>query len=280
MSYAYFTDRLQIKAAGVPVAADVTLEQLQEHIDQAELNILVPNLGQATLDQVQQLVATDDALLKRVRAVLAAYAVASYSPISQRSTTSTGTTALPGQKDNANTDKLNAQHVANQKAFAADCLELLIAHIEQRPLTFVTWHASQYCTLFPNRRYFDGLYQLRNFTAAAFTHREFLAAQPALMALTARRILPTIGPTLHLRLLAELDLPQHQPVLDLLRTALAAYLVQADSGMLQAADCALVELRILLQASLADYPEFMDSPSFVPSDITPTTTAHAFVGMY
>lgn len=275
MQYQYFKTIADLKLAGVRVTADVQLAELQPYFFRAEQNSLLPIIGPATLDQLH----TDEPadLLELVRPVLAGYAVKAFASVTQRTNTPNGTAPVAGTKENANTDKLITQHLAALDASATEALEPVLRYLEQHPDEFSAWHRSPYATVYP-RRYFQNLEQLQQYANAPASRPAFRKAQGALLALTAQRILPAIGAELNARLVAELDAPEHEQVLSYIRTALAIYLAPGDHEQLHAADCALVELRQLLQRSLDDYPEYLSSPSYIPTDLAPLTTANAYCG--
>jgi hypothetical protein len=277
MSYSYFSDRDELKAAGVPTAADVTVELLAGHLFRAEQAQLLAAIGPDTLAQLH---ADEPAeLLALVRPAVGHYAVASYTALTQRTATATGSQPLPGTKENTNTEKLNAQHLAAMDAAGAEAIDLVLAYLEQHPAEYEAWHASEYCTLAPGA-YFDNVERLKNYTEAPFSRSAFRRAQGRLASLTTKHVLPVVGRELHRRLVAELTNPQHKEALGFIRTALAGYLVATSYDLTHAADCALVELRWLLQADPEKYPEFLSSPSYVQTELGAQTTKNCFVAAF
>ena len=269
--FPYFTTEADIKAAGVPITADVKIPMLEPYYYAAE-HYLVQAIGYDQLDQVHDGTVPAQ-LLALVKRVIALVAVRGLASINQRLTTSTGTSALAGTKDTTSTKELIQLHLDALSAQAEEALEAVLQFLDEHPAQCHSWATSRYCTVYP-RRYFQNIEQLREYPGAPANRQAFRKAQGALQVLTAQRVLRVIGPELNTRLVQELDAPEHAEVLGYIRTALAAYLVGAD---LHAAECALVELRWLLQRSPEAYPEFLSSPSYVPTEIGPMTTTNAYV---
>ncbi|MBC6698082.1 DUF6712 family protein [Hymenobacter puniceus] len=261
MLFAYFSDDAQLRAH-LPATADVTLAKFQSYIDRARDQYARHELGLPLLEYIEGGNAPE-ALLKVLRPALASFGYFLFLPVGSVLLTSNGAAQYQSDTQKAATDKQveRASTCLEEDGYAQ--LEAVLDYLELHAADFPAWRNSAAYTV-NEGSYLRTATEFDRYVHIDNSRKQFRALWPSLRAFELRCLRPVLGAQLNARLLQEIEQPEHAGVIDLIRMALASLCYPGDDLRRVTAAAALEELDQHLHEHVAEYPEFLNSPSYQP----------------